>query len=283
MADEIPLTPLAKRYANLPKNHKARLGMAKELLKSPDRLVEEFFDSLADSKRFFDAPDHDHSREPFYEEERTFSDDIGPGLASTPSLGRWFEENRGRVWKVLGDVDGLLDFHYLDRELVSTRAPGERLARGRSTRFGPRLDLLLAKADSRAPVIAEVKVTSLNKQTGGWQLDKDPFYALIQALASAAYVLPAKQFSRLAHHDPRRLLDLGQQRVALYLMIGREPEMARQWFDLRECAERLSNAILPNLSPHVETIAGLDLEWFDHRPASTRLRVTKRFSHSANQ
>lgn len=131
------------------------------------------------------------------------------------------------------------------------------------------------------PIIGEVKLTTKNKQ-GKWTPDKDPFYALIQALASAAYVLPRNQFARLGLHDPTGLLDREHPRVALYLVIGKAPEAAGFWFDLRDYAERLSQAIIAGVADHVDVIAGLDRDWFDHRPSASRLQITKRFAHHAS-
>lgn len=205
MPSKIPLTPIAARYANLPETHSARLEVAQELLASPDQLAREFLDSVEVAERYFDDRDRKPSEDPFHEERTAFGDHVKPGLASTPSLCRWFEGNRKRTWKVLGDSERRLGFSYLDRELVSTRAPGELLADGRSTKHGPRMDLLLMKSDGRVPIIGEVKLTTKSKQ-GKWTPDKDPFYALIQALASAAYVLPRNQFARLGLHDPTGLL-----------------------------------------------------------------------------
>jgi hypothetical protein len=281
MPAEVPLTPLAKRYADLhrkrrsksePGDHERRLEMATELLANPKQLVKEFHRSVVEADRFF--TEHHHRDDGFYEKGRNLRRDIKPGLTSTAALGRWFEQNRGRRWQVLGD-DGL-SFHYLDRELVSTRAPGERLAGGRSTRLGPRIDLLLADARNR-PIVGEVKLTVGNRP------DKDPFYALIQALASAAYLLPENQLVRLKNerHDPDGRLDLDDGRLALYVLVGDEPEAAGYWFELRECAARLSALVLPDISTYIRTIAGLDLTWFKQRPTGTRLRIIKRFAFHA--
>jgi hypothetical protein len=283
MPGEVPRTPLAKRYADLhrkrrskfePGDHERRLQMATELLADPKQLVKEFRQSVAEANRFF--IEHNHGEDGFYEKSRKLRRDIEPGLASTPALSRWLEQNRARRWPVLGDDS--LSFYYLDRELVSTRAPGRRLAGGRSTRLGPRIDLLLADAHDR-PIVGEVKLTVKNRP------DKDPFYALIQALASAAYLLPENQLARLKNerHDRDCRLELGDGRLGLYLLIGDEPEAADYWFELRECAERLSALILPDISKHIRTIAGLELSWFKRRPARTRLRITKRFAcHAAS-
>jgi hypothetical protein len=270
---EIPPTDLAERYRGLhqPGGTAARLRMAHQLVDNPELLVDEFQQSLADADRFF-AQHGELSSAPFYDERDPLDRD--PGLGSTPALSRWFDEqqNRERRWDVLGAE--YLSFYYLDRELVSTRAPGHRWMGG-STARGPRLDLLLAREDG-LPVIGEVKLTSRAGKRP--KPDEDPFYALIQALASAAYLLPRNQFKRLDRHDNEDRLDLSRRRLGIYLLIGDPPE-AGSWFELRELAETLSTQILPELGDHLAVIAGLELAWFgDERPRRTRLRITKRFA-----
>ena len=130
------------------------------------------------------------------------------------------------------------------------------------------------------PIVGDVKLTALGGQRPA--PDEDPFYALIQSLASAAYLLPGNQFARLAQHDRAGVLDLSKRRIGVYLLIGEPPE-AGSWFELRELAERLSALVVPAIAEWVPVIAGLELAWFgDQRPAKSRLRITKRFTHEAS-
>ncbi|MGH2965812.1 MAG: hypothetical protein ACRDMH_10590 [Solirubrobacterales bacterium] len=242
---------------------------------------------MAEADGFFATNDR-HRTERFWDKRHELRSSIEPGLDSTPSLCRWFEKHPDRRWDVLGDDS--LSFYYLDRELVSTRAPGERLEGGRSTRLGPRLDLLLANARDGTPIVGELKVTAKRKprpgDPPGYEQrragpDKDPFYGLIQGLASAAYLLPRNQLSRLRRHDPGKRLELRRRRVDVYILVGEEPEASRPWFELRDRAQRLSEAILPGIAGHVRTIACLDLRWYPWRPLRSRLRITKRFAFTA--
>ena len=93
-------------------------------------LAEDFRQSLAESERFFAR--HDPSTQPLYPAPRALT--RPPGLGSSAALGHHLDDLREQTWSVRDDAS--LDFHYLDRELVSTRAPGERLKGARSSMFG---------------------------------------------------------------------------------------------------------------------------------------------------
>jgi hypothetical protein len=70
-----------------------------------------------------------------------------------------------------------LNFSFVDRELVPTRTTHERFfENGEPANCFRRLDWLLANAQDRLPIIAEVKVRN----------DKNPFSALVQLLMYAA-------------------------------------------------------------------------------------------------
>jgi hypothetical protein len=234
-----------------------------------------FRDSLVETESYFGQ--HDYSDQDFYPKKRAFKK--SPGIESTDALGHYLHSRqRKKSWPVLGDES--LSFYYLDRELVSTRALGTRLNGGVSTASGPRLDLLLANVTSGLPILGEVKLTNHGSP------DKDPFFALVQALASATYLLPPTQLSRLRRsmHDPEGRLNPNAKQLNLYLLIGEPPERSPIWFELRDYAERLAALIAPRISDRIHTIAGLELAWFpDRRPEATRLRITKRFSHTGSQ
>ncbi len=234
---EVPLTPLGQRYLDLhrPGGTAARLEMARELVANPQLLVDEFNQSVAAASSFFASEDA-LSKTRFYPVDRKLREDLDPGLGNTAAFSKWFELQGNRKWEVLGADE--LSFYYVDRELVSTQAPGHRLEGKRSTADGPRLDLLLANRHGM-PIVGEVKLTALGGKRPA--PDEDPFYALIQSLASAS-TLPEKQFARLGQHDKAGRFDLSERRLGIYLLIGDAPE-AGSWFELRELAERLSAAL----------------------------------------
>jgi hypothetical protein len=279
MSDPIPITPMFDYYSLLhfkgagregKSTYQLRLKEAKLLLRDPAILAAKFEESVAQAQRYFRA--HDFGAQDFYPTRREFKKP--PGIESTDALGHWLKLGQQAPWRVLGDDS--LSFYYLDRELVPTRAPGARLADGRSTSTGPRLDLLLANAEFGRPIVGEVKLTSRRGSP-----DKDSFFALIQALTAAAYLLPANQQARLRRkaHDPEGRLDTNGDRLDLYLLTGDAPPHSPAWFELRDCAERLAAALAPQISSQIHTIASLELSWFVSRPAPTRLRITKRFSY----
>jgi hypothetical protein len=274
----IPVTPLFKYYEELhyvgagkrgEKVYGQRLGQAETLIRRDDceRLVTMFRKSLEQATEFFRS--HDFSGQDLY--PRRADLEAEPGLGNTDQLAQTLAQSRKKPWQVLGDDS--LSFYYLDRELVSTRALKTQFIDGRSSKAGPRLDLLLANAKSRRPIVGEVKVT-------GRGPDKDPFFALVQALTSAAYLLPATQMDRLRRdtHDFEGRIAEGQRKLDIYLLIAGEPPRSPIWFDLRDCAERVAAAIAPQIQDQIETIAALDLGWFETRPKSSRLRITKRFA-----
>lgn len=282
MSEPIPITPMFSYYTHLQfkgvgkqgkSTYQLRLDEAKSLLRDPAVLVDKFTESLAQADAYFDR--HDFDDEDLYPKRREFKKP--PGIESTDALGHWLHKGRRTPWRVLGDDS--LNFYYLDRELVPTRAPGERLTDGRNTATGPRLDLLLANANAGRPIVGEVKLTSNGSP------DKDSFFALIQALAAAAYLLPPSQLARLRRgtHDPERRLDPDAKRLDLYLLTGEPPPHSPIWFELRDCAERLAAALAPQVGDRIHTIAGVELAWLKDRPEPTRLRITKRFSHVATK
>lgn len=278
MNEPIPITPLFSYYSRLQfkgvgkegkSAYQLRLDEAKSLLRDPAVLVDKFTESLAQAEDYFGR--HDFGAQDFYPEPREFKKPAG--IESTDALSRWLDHRRKTPWRVLGGDS--LSFYYLDRELVPTRALGARLGEGRSTATGPRLDLLLANASTGRPIVGEVKLTSNGSP------DKDSFFALIQALTAAAYLLPPSQLARLRRnaHDPERRLNPDAKRLDLYLLTGELPPHSPIWFELRDCAERLAAALTPRISDRIHTIAGVELAWFKLREKPTRLRITKRFSH----
>lgn len=138
------------------------------------------------------------------------------------------------------------------------------------------MDLLLASAEDGLPIVCELKVTSLEQESP----DKNPFFALIQALACASYLLPQPQMRRLTRHDKGRRLKTDDGRLDIYVLTVREPPASKPWFELRNAAECLSAATIEGLGGWIRTIAFLELAWFDKASGLGRRppRVTKRFA-----
>jgi hypothetical protein len=150
---------------------------------------------------------------------------------------------------------------YVDRELVVQRTTSPAAwDDGASNRGGgTRLDILLADRADGTPIVGEVKLPG----------DRDPYYALIQALACASNLATPKQYERMRNH-----LYLGRfparptpPRFDVFVLAveapGTEgqPPKGRYQAELREAAEGLAPALLaqPDLARHVRRIATLRL------------------------
>lgn len=127
-----------------------------------------------------------------------------------------------------------LSFTYVDREVVSARTPGGimRTISGdeRSPKTAPQLDLLLAGKDG-LPIAAELKVGD----------DRDPFYALIQALAHAAMLVTPNQLARLRHNYPGTFAEEGDQ-VGVYVILVGEAS-GSNWPAFQQHARELSEGL----------------------------------------
>lgn len=257
MADRIPVTPMVDLYRDLKRDsQRERLRRAERMIANPADLAKRF----ARSVKRFEAFSSD---EAFYDTGRKRLPANPTRLGSTLEVASRLEGSRPR--RVLGDDD--LSFVYVDRELVPARTKsGAVFADGKSIRTALRLDLLLANKHDRLPIVAEVKVA----------MDKDPFFALIQALTLAAQLVTPQQLDRLRsgrNYGTKRLADRGQ--VDVYLLLATAPAAATYWFELREAARRLSSRLIEEVpvARSVRRIAALDLDLVNNR-----LRISKRFS-----
>jgi hypothetical protein len=158
---------------------------------------------------------------------------------------------------------------FLDRELVATRTTGGATHEGTAVR----LDLLLCNRADRTPIIAEVKRTSdvdPLKEHYEPATDKDPFSALVQALACAAQLATPAQYARLARWG--RTLAHGKKDLPaeadiaacdprvfdVYVVLHNRPQ-GTHLRRLGEEAERLAALLLaqPSVAHHIRRIACL--------------------------
>lgn len=259
MTEKIAVTPLVDEYRGLLKlSQSQRLERAEQLIRRPASLAKAFSDSREQFASF------DHADEDFYDPvpPRTPLPKKPKGLGSTVEVAARL--SGGGPKRVLGD--DRLSFNYIDRELVPARTKtGAVFADGKSIRSGLRLDLLLANRDDGTPIIGEVKVAQ----------DKDPFFALIQALTHAAYLSTPAQFKRLARVYSNKKIKVGKN-LDVYLLLAQAPAAATYWFELREAARRLAARLIAqeSLTDGVRRIAAVDLDRIDDR-----MRVSKRFSY----
>lgn len=190
----IPTTAMMGRYRKLRKQSAAkRLRYAEELLDHPERLAEDFASSVARFRSYgqvdfaFAAPRLTRAAD-----EMKRSGDIALPLevqrTLTPTDGpaRLDEHDAGAA--VTPVPAARLACTFVDRELLvqRTRNPAQ-WENGRANGGGVRVDVLLADAADRTPIVGEVKLPG----------DMDPFFALIEALTCTAHLATPNQYERL--------------------------------------------------------------------------------------
>lgn len=257
----IPVTPMMQRYLDLralrgqrDAGGKVTKGLLDQHLEKAEetatssgvaKLADDYSESVRIASEFF-VPEN-------VKDERFFGPDRPPlnhepGTASTNQVGALFQRYEKEAWKVAGARE--LDFWFLDRELVVTQARGLRFANGRLSSHGPRIDLLLAAMDG-TPIVGELKVAG----------DSSPYLALIQALASAAYLTPKLQRRRLKHHDQLDRLSDGVETCDVYLVVALELECSKLRQKILEVTSELSSRLAPQLASSVRKIAAIRLSY----------------------
>lgn len=195
----IPITPIWRRYQELRKlSQQGRLAEARRLVERPEELASEFAESVAHFASY------DNRDDPFYppaRAERMFSTEIRrtndlvlrlekqQRLAPTDALDRRTRHDAGATVTAVPSSQLVCD--YVDRELLVQRTTSPaQWADGRPSIGGLRLDVLLADSTDRTPIVGELKLPN----------DKDPFFALVQALACAAHLAASHQYERMRRH-----------------------------------------------------------------------------------
>jgi hypothetical protein len=127
---------------------------------------------------------------------------------------------------VAGDED--LTFRYVEREIIPTRTkPQLPVARGGKH---VRVDLVLAHAATRRPIVGELKIAS----------DKDPYTGLVQALAGAAQLTSPHQRARLAKLARPLASFEDEPLLDVYVLLGNYPATGRDRFVQLERAAALA-------------------------------------------
>jgi hypothetical protein len=219
-----PYTELTRRYVQLKALPSAeRLKEAKST--DPSELARAFaqsvsaFQGFSTGDRFFPKnPDRDLDKSP---------------EAASRGYGWAMAMKAQQLVEVDGDPE--LNFRYVEREIVPTRTQ-HRTQFEDPQGHEVQIDLILANdaGDARRPIVAELKIAR----------DKDPFTALIQALAGAAQLASSRQRARLsllgdsvgvhlASHEEDPLLDM-------YVLLGAFPKTGRDLFDQLKLADQLA-------------------------------------------
>src|SRR3954453_824704 len=265
----IPRTDIMRRYQALRKMSQAeRLREAHQLVAHPDELADEFAASVA---HFSPYP---NPNDPFYPPERakrTYAEDIkrtndlvlrleSQGtLAGADDPGRLTHHVAGPT--VVAVEPQLITCDNVARELLAQRTTSPASWEdGARNVGGVRLDVLLADAADRTPIVGELKLPG----------DMDPFFALVQALACAAHLATPNQYERMRRHLRRgKFPELpGVPRLDVFVLFvdppgyqyGEAPK-GRYMAQLQSCVEQLAPRLLVHeqLAASVRRIAGLGL------------------------
>jgi hypothetical protein len=213
----LPYPLLTARYAALAKKASdERLAEAKGLL-SGDRLADEFneaakaFGSFMTEQPFFPGnPERDEDKDP-ESNARTYG---------------WAMEMKAQDEIPVEGGPGL-NFRYVEREIVPTRTkPALPFADAEGTPV--RVDLILANASSKRPIVGELKIGT----------DKDPFTGLVQALAGAAQFCSPSQRERLCRLPRGSLLATATSEplVDVYVLLAVFPSVGRHRLEQLQAA-----------------------------------------------
>ncbi|MGH2927349.1 MAG: hypothetical protein ACRDL8_04020 [Solirubrobacteraceae bacterium] len=278
----IPITPIMRRYQALRKlPQQQRAAEAVRLVGHPAELADEFVASVAHFTPYNNAD------EPFYPPERAtreFAEDVKrtndivlrlddqQHLVPIDAPGRHNDHDAGPLVHSVPAAQLAMD--YLDRELLVQRTTSPAAWEdGTPNRGGVRLDVLLADAADRTPIVGELKLPG----------DMDPFFALVQALACAAHLATPNQYERLRRHSHR--VKLPERSKPPRLDIGvlflsppdhdpAQPPRGRYMAELTTAAETLAPKLLAHeaLAATVRRIAGLDLHLDDTGAVAAKVR-----------
>jgi hypothetical protein len=247
----IPVTPIMRRYQELRRmRQERRLAEARRLVAHPGYLAALFADSVADFTAYSNATDRFYPKRPDHvpADEIKRTNDLVLRLLAQKRIspvdapGRLTAHDAGP--SVIAVPADKLAMEYVDRELLLQRTTSPaKWDDGRHNRGGVRLDVLLADARDRTPVVGELKLPG----------DMDPFFALFQALACAAHLATPNQYERMRRHLPDgRFPELsGAPRLDVCVLFIDPPDYdpatlpkGRYMADLKTCAEMLAPKLL---------------------------------------
>jgi hypothetical protein len=180
-------------------------------------------------------------------------------IGGTDDLVSWIEEEGGF------DLAPNLGVDYVEREVSVIRTtnraqwddPEARGSAGRALQP----DLLLATRADRTPAIGEIKIT----KAGTNQTDKDPFAALVQALAGVAHLATESQYERLLKHFPQaqfRPQKGSEPELDLYLVAVAHDITITDIEEMTGAVERLGRKLTsdPRVARTLRRIAFVELE-----------------------
>lgn len=165
-----------------------------------------------------------------------------------------------------------LDFDFVDYEVNPLRTTGSFFENGKSGNSSGTggVDLLLAQRPDKFPIVGEVKVES----------DKDPFFALIQALTYAVELTTQPQRQRLnfAYGNQLKIHSDGPF-IDIYVVLVAYPKSK----DRMECL-RLTNELSQTLLKPSSPVAGLvrRIVCIETPPIAGNIRFSVNFAYDSN-
>jgi hypothetical protein len=250
---EAPLGELVELYEEMgdkppsgrkPRTQAERLEQAAELASNPMAVAKMF---ERDVKRF--RP-YDMRKKQFHSGAKDRDTKDFARSSKTRMVAEALIEIGEKKVSVAREAD--LSFTYVDREIVSARTPGGIMrtfsGEARSPTTAPKLDLLLAGGDG-LPIVGELKVGD----------DRDPFYALIQALAHAAMLVTPNQLARLRQHYKGAFSGKGSKIGVYVVLVGEASGTNRPEF--QEQATKLAEGLrkCKPFTRHVKRLAQVKL------------------------
>jgi hypothetical protein len=229
----VPEESIADLYEGLHGTSQAgQIEEAGGLADEPERIARAFAEEVRRFENF-------HANEPFYPAGTRKALPVQVSeVRKTPQLAAMLW--RPPTWPVADHPR--LGFRYVDREIASARTTKDASG-GRPLS----LDLLLANAEDRTPIVGEVKL-------GG---DQNAFYALVQALVHAARLSTPKQRERLRRFYADHFAGEQPAEVVDVYVIVRDAPTAGTRPELFNLAAQLAKQLVddPQVSQGVRRIA----------------------------
>ena len=272
----IPITGMRQLYSLLEdfNSKKFQLGTAREAMRSPvlKRLAERFRASI----RQFSSYQNEEAFHPDRPELEDFQHEAEQPqeIPNTADFTRRLHYQCQREGIVVNDPS--LNFTLVDYEVPPARTTNRAVfADGRPARRAKTLDWLLANAKGQHLIVGEVKIRE----------DKNPFFALIQALMYTAELVTASQIQRLQNHyegafafEPDPIPGcVTAPKADVYIILCGHKRNGRINRKLYESFEHICEGLMlePALTAYIRRIACLDTRFNDNN----KLRFFKLFAY----
>lgn len=257
----VPYTPILALHHDVRGWSRARrLAKAKEWADDPRGLIDCYVRSVEEFSAYDNRAEHFLSLTRGGESRRVPLPEPPPQvIRTTDDLVSWIAREGGF------DLGDHLAVDYVEREVsvirTTNRARWDDPAAHGSAGRALLPDLLLATRPDRAPAIGEIKIT----KAGTSQTDKDPFAAVVQALAAVAHLATEAQYDRLLRHFPEaqfRPLHGADPQLDLYLIAVAHDTTITDIEEMGDAVRRLSRRLMDDdrMKRTLRRIAFVELE-----------------------